>query len=77
MERAEDGDGRVMVSQHRRGGWRQAISFTHMSVQNGGEVHTRHEDIVAHVLLSQDGLRGAQVGGHGDVGGTRHIAAGR
>ena len=63
------------MGQHRRLGWRQTISFTHMAVQNGGEFHTGHKDVVAHVLLATEGLRGAQVGGYGDGGRTGHIAA--
>ncbi len=69
MERNE------VVSQYLRAGWRQAISFTHMSIQNGGEVHTGHKDVVAHVLFAPGGLRCTEVGGDGDSGRTRYIAS--
>ena len=35
----------------------RSISSTHMAVQNGGKVHTGHEEVIAHVLLALDGLR--------------------
>ena len=44
-----------------------------MDVQNRRKVHTGHEDVVAHVLLCQKGLR-AEIRGHGNIGRSRDVA---
>lgn len=44
-----------------------------MVIQNRGEVHTGHEDIITHVLLSPDRLGSAEIRGDGDGGCARHI----
>ena len=48
--------------------------WTHLGVEDGGQVDARHEEVVAHVVLPLDALRRAQVGRDGDRGRARDVA---